>query len=184
MKYLPSGCKLCDKTLASLAAYFESGFDARVADGTLRKLRDKQVCVKARNEYRHELQARYHNKLKHLANNRRCEHSWRRDRDGSNHGGKSRERATHASASQTPGTMATARRHTNRPPRSPATCMGPRQSICMTSAVPTQKISAVQTTTTTTSPRTTPTTTTSANTRAGMTLVRTLPNLPSPAMGR
>jgi hypothetical protein len=93
-EYLRSGRKLCNEMLASLTAYFESGFDARVADGTLRKLCDEQVRVKARNEYRHELQARYHDKLKHLANNRKREHSWRRDRDGSNHGGKSRERAT------------------------------------------------------------------------------------------
>ena len=76
-------------------AYFESGFDVRVAEGTLCKLRNKQVHAKARNEYCHELQARYHDKLKRLANNRRREHSWRRDRNGSNNGGKSRERATH-----------------------------------------------------------------------------------------
>ncbi len=56
-EYLHRGRKLCNETLVSLAAYFESGFDARVADGSLRKLRDKQVRVKARNEYRHELQA-------------------------------------------------------------------------------------------------------------------------------
>jgi hypothetical protein len=93
--YLSSGRKLCNETLASLAAYFESGFDARVADGTIRKLRDEQVCMKARNEYRHELQARYHNKLKRLANNRRCKHSWRRNHYGSNHSGKSCEWATH-----------------------------------------------------------------------------------------
>jgi hypothetical protein len=46
-EYLRSGRKLCDETLASLAAYFERGFDARVADGSPRKLRDKQVRVKA-----------------------------------------------------------------------------------------------------------------------------------------
>ena len=74
-EYLRSGRKLCDETLASLAAYFESSFDVRVADGTLRKLRDEQVCVKARNEYRHELQACYHDKLKRLANNRKRKHS-------------------------------------------------------------------------------------------------------------
>ncbi len=95
-EYLRSGRKLCDETLASLAAYFESGFDARVADGKLRKLRNNQVRVQARNEYRHELQARYHNKLKLLANNRKREHSWRHnDRDGGSHGGKLRERPTY-----------------------------------------------------------------------------------------
>ncbi len=94
-EYLRSGRKLCNEMLATLVEYFESGFEARVADSTLRKLRDEQVRVKARNEYRHELHARYHDKLKRLANNRRREQSWRRDRDGSNHGGKSREQANH-----------------------------------------------------------------------------------------
>jgi hypothetical protein len=94
-EYLHSRCKLCDETLATLAEYFESGFDVRVADSMLRKLRDEQVRVKARNEYRHKLQARYHDKLKRLANSQRRKHSWRRDRDGSNHGGKSRKRANY-----------------------------------------------------------------------------------------
>jgi hypothetical protein len=95
-EYLRSGRKLCDETLASLAAYFKSGFDARVADGSLRKLRDEQVRVQAQNEYRHELQARYHDKLKRFDNTRKREHSWQRnDRAGSSHGGKSRERSTY-----------------------------------------------------------------------------------------
>ena len=74
-EYLCSGRKLCNQMLATLAEYFESGFDGRVADGRLRKLRDEQVCGKARNEYCHKLQARYHDKLKRLANNQRHEHS-------------------------------------------------------------------------------------------------------------
>jgi hypothetical protein len=95
-EYLRSGRKLCDETLASLAAYFESGFDARVADGLLRKLRDEQVRVQAQNKYRHELQTRYHDKLKCLANNRKREHSWQRDGcDGSSHGGKLRKQSTY-----------------------------------------------------------------------------------------
>ncbi len=94
-EYLRSGRKLCNETLATLGKYFESSFDARVANGTLRKLRDEQVCVKVRNEYRHELQACYHDKLKRLANNQRRKHSWRRNRNGSNHGGKSHERTNH-----------------------------------------------------------------------------------------
>ncbi len=95
-EYLCSGCKLCNKALASLAAYFESRFDMQVADGSLRKLRDEQVRVQAQKEYCHELQARYHDKLKRLANNRKREHSWQRnDRDGGSHGGKSREQSTY-----------------------------------------------------------------------------------------
>jgi len=67
-----------------------------VADRSLRKLRDEQVHVQARNEYRHEFQARYHDKLKRLTNNRKREYNWRReDRDGSSHGGKSREQSTY-----------------------------------------------------------------------------------------
>jgi hypothetical protein len=96
-EYLRSGRKLCDKTLASLAEYLESRFDAGVADGSLHKLRDEQVRVQARNKYRHVLQARYHDKLKRLTNNnRKREYSWRReDRDGSSHGGKSCEQSTY-----------------------------------------------------------------------------------------
>ena len=75
-EYLRSGRKLCDEMLASLTAYFESGFEARVADRSLRKLRDEQVCVQAQNEYRHKLQAWYHDKLKRLDNNRKRENSW------------------------------------------------------------------------------------------------------------
>jgi len=96
-EYLRSGRKLCDETLASLTTYFKSGFDARVADGSLRKLRDEQARVQARNEYRHELQAWYHDKLKRLDNKGKRENSWRRDdhRAGGSHGGKSRERSTY-----------------------------------------------------------------------------------------
>ncbi len=94
-EYLRSRRKLCDESLMTLVEYFKSSFDVQVADGTLRKLCDEQVCVNARNEYRHKLQASYHDKLKCLANNQRHEHSWRRDRDGSNHGGKSRKRTSH-----------------------------------------------------------------------------------------
>ncbi len=95
-EYLRSRRKLCDETLMSLTAYFESGFNARVADSLLHKLRDEQVRVQAQNEYRHELQAWYHVKLKRLANNRKRKHSWQRDDcDGGSHGGKLRERSTY-----------------------------------------------------------------------------------------
>jgi hypothetical protein len=66
-EYLRSGRKLCDETLATLAEYFESNFNARVANGRLRKLRNEQVSVKTLKEYCHELQACYHDKLKRLA---------------------------------------------------------------------------------------------------------------------
>ena len=94
-EYLHSGHKLCNETLATLAEYFKSVFDVRVAEDTLHKLRDEQVCVKARNEYPHKLQARYHAKLKCLANSQRRDHSWRRDHNDSNHNDKSRERANY-----------------------------------------------------------------------------------------
>ena len=66
-EYLHSGHKLCDETLATLAEYFVGNYKVRVADGILRKLRDKQVRVKARNKYPQKLQARYHDKLKRHA---------------------------------------------------------------------------------------------------------------------
>jgi len=96
-EYLRSGRKLCNEMLASLAAYFESGFNARVADGSLRKLHDEQVRVQAQNEYRHELQVQYHDKLKRLDNNRKRENSWQCDDHcaGGSQGGKSRERSTY-----------------------------------------------------------------------------------------
>jgi hypothetical protein len=183
LEYLRSGRKLCDETLASLATYFESGFDARVADGTLRKLRNEQVCVKARNEYRHELQARYHDKLKRLANNRRRKQGWQRDRDGGSHGGKSRKRATHRE--RKPDARDHGKRKTahEQAAKKPCHVHGPEAKHlydeCRTN--PKNQRSA---TTTTTSARTMPTTTTSANTRAGLTLIRTLPNLPGIATGR
>jgi hypothetical protein len=94
-EYLRSGRKLCDEMLATPTEYFKSGFDAGVANGMLCKLRDEQVCVKARNEYHHKLQACYHDMLKRLANSQRRAHSWRRDRDNINHGGKMREWANY-----------------------------------------------------------------------------------------
>ena len=48
-----------------------------------------------RNKHRHKLQACYHDKLKRLADGRRHEHSWRRDRDDTNHGGKSCKRTNY-----------------------------------------------------------------------------------------
>ena len=90
-EYLRSGRKLCNETLTTLAEYFKSVFDAQVAIGTLCKLHNKQVHVKARNEYCHELQARCHDKPKRLANSQRHEHSWRREHNDSNHEGKSCE---------------------------------------------------------------------------------------------
>ncbi len=41
VEYLRSRRKLCNKTLANLAEYFKSVFDARVADSTLRKLHNE-----------------------------------------------------------------------------------------------------------------------------------------------
>ncbi len=162
--YLRGGRKLCDEMLASLAEYFESGFDARVADGSLRKLRDEQVRVQAQNEYRHELQSWYHDKLKRLTNNKKREYSWRReDRDGSSHGGKSREQSAYRE--RKPDAKGHGERkttHEQAAKNKPCHVHGP--------VVLTLKISAVQTTTTTTiiSARTTPITTTNATLVAKM----------------
>ena len=182
-EYLRSGCKLCGEKFTTLVEYFESGFVARVADGTLRKLRKEQVRVKACNKYRHELQARYHDKLKRPANSQKGEHSWRRDRDGSNHGGKSCERANYHERKPDARNNGDRKTAQEQAAKKPGHVHGPEAKHlyeeCRTN--PKNQRSANNTTA---SAHTTPTTTTSANTRAGTTLARTLHNPPSPAMGR
>jgi hypothetical protein len=69
-EYVRSGRRLCNETLTTLAQYFESIHNARVGDGSLQRKREDQICQAARREYCHELQLRYHNKLKHIANKR------------------------------------------------------------------------------------------------------------------
>jgi hypothetical protein len=65
-EYLRGGHRLCDETLSTLAEYFKSNFE-QVGDGLLQKKREEQVRASARQEYHHELQACYHDKLKCLA---------------------------------------------------------------------------------------------------------------------
>jgi hypothetical protein len=185
VEYLRSGRKLCDETLASLAAYFESGFDARVADGLLRKLRNKQVRVKAQNKYCHELQAQYHDKLKRLANNRKREHSWRRDDcDGGSHGGKSRKRSTYRE--RKPDARGHGERKTahKQAAKKPCHVHGPESKHLYDKCRTNPKNQRSANNNNYTSAHMTPTTTTSANTRVGLTLHRTLLNLLSTATGR
>jgi hypothetical protein len=173
------------ETLTSVAAYFESGFDAQVADGLLRKLCNEQVRVKVQNEYRHELQARYQDKLKRLTNNRKREHSWRRnDCAGSSHGGKLRERSTYRK--RKPDARGHGERkmtHEQAAKNKPCHVYGPESKHSYDECRTNPKTSAAQTTTTT-SARTTPTTMTSANTRVGPTPHKTLLALLSTAMGK
>jgi hypothetical protein len=69
-EYVRSGRRLFDKTLTTLAQYFESIHNTRVSDGSLQRKREDQVRQAARREFRHELQSRYHNKLKRIVDKR------------------------------------------------------------------------------------------------------------------
>ena len=181
-EYLHSGHKLCNETLATLAEYFKSVFDARVAKGTLHKLRDKQVCVKARNEYPHKLQACYHDKLKCLANSQRRKHSWRRDHNDRNHNNKSHERANYRK--RKPDNRSSGNRKTphEQPAKKPYHVHGPESKHLYKECRTNPRNQRSANNTTTANACTTPTTTMSANTRAGTTLARTLHGPPSSAM--
>jgi hypothetical protein len=58
-EYVRSGQKLIDKTLDSLAEYFEAIFNARLKDGSLQLKREEQIRCSARNEMQQELEDRY-----------------------------------------------------------------------------------------------------------------------------
>jgi hypothetical protein len=79
-EYVRSGHKLCDKTLTTLAQYFESTHNARVGDGLLQKKREDQIRQSACRDYHHELQSWDHDKLKHIADYQ-ARSGWQRNRD-------------------------------------------------------------------------------------------------------
>jgi hypothetical protein len=56
----------------TLAQYFESIHNAWVNDGLLQRKRKDQIRQTARCDYRHEIQSRYHDKLKHISENKRA----------------------------------------------------------------------------------------------------------------
>jgi hypothetical protein len=83
-EYVRSGCRLCYETLTTLAQYFESIHNARIGDGSLQKKREDQIRQTACRDYRHELQSRYHDKLKHIAD-KRARGNWQNNRDNINY---------------------------------------------------------------------------------------------------
>jgi hypothetical protein len=74
-EYVRSGCKLSNKTLQTLAEYFESIFLACLSNGMLQKKRHNQVCFAAKSELCHELKERYREKLKKLLESRERHYS-------------------------------------------------------------------------------------------------------------
>jgi hypothetical protein len=62
----PSGRKLNDETLQTLAEYFESIFLAQFGNGLIQRKHDDQLCAAAKRELRRELEERYRHKLKKL----------------------------------------------------------------------------------------------------------------------
>jgi hypothetical protein len=69
-EYVRRRRRLCDETLTTFAQYFESIHNARVGNGLLQRKREDQIRQAARREYHHELQSRYHDKLKHIVDKR------------------------------------------------------------------------------------------------------------------
>ncbi len=69
-RYLESGQRLCDKTLATVAKYFDNIFNLQMADGSLTKKREKQIEFCAKCKLRHKMAKRYNNKICHFVNQR------------------------------------------------------------------------------------------------------------------
>jgi hypothetical protein len=83
-RYLESRRRLCDKTLATVAKYFDNIFNSQMADGSLTKKREKQIELCAKCELRHEMVKRYNDKICHFAN-QRYGHDDRRHKHGHLH---------------------------------------------------------------------------------------------------
>jgi len=90
-EYVRSGRRLCDETLTTLSQYFESIHNTRVSDGSLQKKREDQVRQAARREFRHELQSRYHDKLKHFVDKQVRGNGHNNRNNNFNHDYKSRD---------------------------------------------------------------------------------------------
>ena len=70
IKYLKSGKELCDKTLETVAKYFDNIYNAQVADSLLTKKREKQIKFRAKRELCHKMAKHYNKKIRNLANQR------------------------------------------------------------------------------------------------------------------
>ncbi len=69
-RYLESGRRLCDETLATVSKYFDNIYNSQMTDGSLTKKREKQIEFGAKRELHHEMVKRYNNKIRHFANRR------------------------------------------------------------------------------------------------------------------
>jgi hypothetical protein len=67
-RYLKSGRRLYDETLATVVKYFDNIFNLQMADGSLTKKRKKQIEFCAKRKLRHKMSKRYNDKICHLAN--------------------------------------------------------------------------------------------------------------------
>ncbi len=68
--YLESGQRLCNKTLATVAKYFNNIFNLQMVDSLLTKKREKQIKFCAKRELRHKMSKHYNNKIHHFVNQR------------------------------------------------------------------------------------------------------------------
>ena len=69
-RYLESGRRLCDVTLATVSKYFDNIFNSQMADGSLTKKCEKQIKFCAKRKLCHEMAKRYNDKIRHFANKR------------------------------------------------------------------------------------------------------------------
>jgi hypothetical protein len=83
-RYLESGRRLCDETLATISEYFDNIYNSQMADGSLTKKREKQIEIRVKRKLRHEMVKRYNDKICHLAN-RRYRHDNRHHECGHSH---------------------------------------------------------------------------------------------------
>ncbi len=76
----PQGRKLSNKTLQTLAKYFESIFLALISNGSIQRKYDKQLCSPAKHELCHKLKECYREKLKRLSESQESHYSrvWHR----------------------------------------------------------------------------------------------------------
>jgi hypothetical protein len=68
--YLESRQRLCNKTLATAAKYFDNIFNLQMANGSLTKKREKQIESRAKCELCHKMMKCYNDKICHFANQR------------------------------------------------------------------------------------------------------------------
>jgi hypothetical protein len=71
MDNMRSGHKLCNKTIQTLAEYFQSTHETRENNGSLQRHQLKKFWVKTRREMLQELEEQYACKMRHLTNQRK-----------------------------------------------------------------------------------------------------------------